>query len=79
MEPSQKPLNLLTKRIENEVLVKLKNNAEYRGIMTDCDSHMNIILEGTKEYRNDSPTTVLGKVVLRGNNVLYVCINPSEE
>lgn len=78
MEPSKKPLNLLTKKINGEVLVRLKNNAEYRGKMIDCDSHMNIILEGAKEYRNNSPTTVLGKVILRGSNILYICINPLE-
>lgn len=79
MEPSKKPLNLLTKKINGEILVRLKNNAEYRGKMIDCDSHMNIILEGAKEYRNNSPTTVLGKVILRGSNILYICINPLEE
>ncbi|MEM2122618.1 MAG: LSM domain-containing protein [Candidatus Bathyarchaeia archaeon] len=79
MEPSKKPLNLLTRRINADVLIRLKNNAEYRGRMIDCDGHMNIILDGAKEYRNNSPTTILGKVVLRGSNILYVCINPLEE
>lgn len=79
MEPSKKPLNLLTRRINAEVLIRLKNNAEYRGKMIDCDGHMNIILDGAREYRNNSPTTILGKVVLRGSNILYVCINPLEE
>ncbi|MEM3677995.1 MAG: LSM domain-containing protein, partial [Candidatus Bathyarchaeia archaeon] len=71
MEPSKKPLNLLTRKINAEVLIRLKNNAEYRGKMIDCDGHMNIILDGAKEYRNNSPTTILGKVVLRGSNILY--------
>jgi small nuclear ribonucleoprotein len=79
LEPSKKPLNLLTRRINAEVLIRLKNNAEYRGKMIDCDGHMNIILDGAREYRNNSPTTILGKVVLRGSNILYVCINPLEE
>jgi small nuclear ribonucleoprotein len=79
LEPSKKPLNLLNKKINDNVLVRLKNNAEYRGKMVDCDSHMNLILEGSKEYRNNSPTTVLGKIVLRGNNILYICVDPKEE
>ncbi|MBS7645894.1 MAG: LSM domain-containing protein [Candidatus Bathyarchaeia archaeon] len=79
MEPSKKPLNLLTRKINAEVLIRLKNNAEYRGKMIDCDGHMNIILDGAKEYRNNSPTTILGKVVLRGSNILYICVNPMEE
>ncbi|MGC8961226.1 MAG: LSM domain-containing protein, partial [Candidatus Bathyarchaeia archaeon] len=61
-----------------EVLIRLKNNVEYRGKMIDCDGHMNIILDGAKEYRNNSPTTILGKVILRGSNILYICVNPVE-
>ncbi|MGC8850082.1 MAG: LSM domain-containing protein [Candidatus Bathyarchaeia archaeon] len=78
MEPSRKPLNLLTRKINAEVLIRLKNNVEYRGKMIDCDGHMNIILDGAKEYRNNSPTTILGKVILRGSNILYICVNPVE-
>ncbi|MGQ9542537.1 MAG: LSM domain-containing protein [Candidatus Bathyarchaeia archaeon] len=74
MEPSKKPLNLLVKRINQEVAVKLKNNSEYRGKMVNCDSHMNIILEGATEYKSDEPSANFGNIIVRGNNILYVCI-----
>jgi small nuclear ribonucleoprotein len=79
LEPSKKPLNLLVKRINNDVSIKLKNDVEYRGKMIDCDSHMNVILEGTTEFRNNAPATNLGHVVLRGSNILYVCVEQAEE
>jgi len=37
--------------MNGDVAVKLKNDTEYRGKMIDCDSHMNIILDGAREYR----------------------------
>ena len=43
MEPSRKPLNLLVKKLNAEVSIRLKNDVEYRGRMIDADSHMNIL------------------------------------
>ncbi len=74
MEPSKKPLNLLIKKINQEVAVRLKNHSEYRGKMIDCDGHMNIILEGATEYIGDEPSANFGNIIVRGNNVLYVCV-----
>jgi small nuclear ribonucleoprotein len=74
LEPSKKPLNILIKKINHEVTVKLKNNSEYRGKMVNCDSHMNIILEGATEYKSDEPSANFGNIIVRGNNILYVCI-----
>jgi len=78
LEPSKKPVNLLIKKVNSSVNIKLKNNTEYRGKMIDCDSHMNIILDGAVEYRNNTATANLGNVILRGSNILFVCITPSE-
>jgi small nuclear ribonucleoprotein len=76
VEPSRKPLNLLVKKMNSEVIIRLKNDVEFRGKMIDCDSHMNIILEGATEYRSDAPAANYGSIILRGSNVLYVCVEP---
>ena len=65
LEPSRKPLNLLVKKLNGEVSIRLKNDVEYRGRMIDADSHMNIILEGATEYRGNSPTANYGNVILQ--------------
>ena len=74
MEPSKKPLNLLVRKLQGDVSVKLKNDAEYRGKMIDCDSHMNIILDGAIEYRGGEAATNFGSLIVRGSNVLYICV-----
>ena len=74
MEPSKKPLNLLIKKINNDITIRLKNDIQYRGKMIDCDSQMNVILEGTTEFRNNVPSKNLGNVILRGSNILYICV-----
>jgi small nuclear ribonucleoprotein len=74
LEPSRKPLNLLIRKMNGDVAVKLKNDTEYRGKMIDCDSHMNIILDGAREYRGGEAATNYGSLIVRGSNVLYICV-----
>lgn len=75
MEPSRKPLNVLTKRINAHIVITLKNGVEYRGTMTRCDGYMNILLDGASEHVNDRIVANYGNVLVRGNNILYIAID----
>ncbi len=79
MEPSRKPLNVLVKKLNSDITIRLKNDIEYRGKMIDCDSHMNVILDGATEYRSNSPTANFGNLILRGSNILYVCVDQARQ
>ncbi|MBS7634738.1 MAG: LSM domain-containing protein [Candidatus Bathyarchaeia archaeon] len=79
MEPSKKPLNVLIKQMNSYIGVTLKNNIEYRGAMVHCDSYMNIILDGASEYNNSQLIANYGKVLVRGNNILYITLNPPQK
>lgn len=78
MEPSKKPLNVLMKQLNSYIGVTLKNNVEYRGTMIHCDSYMNIILDSASEYNGDHLVANYGKVLVRGNNILYIILNPPQ-
>jgi small nuclear ribonucleoprotein len=75
MEPSKKPLNMLTKRLNTHLVIILKNGVEYKGNMIRCDSYMNILLEGATEHVNDTIVANYGNVLVRGNNILYIAID----
>jgi len=75
MEPSKKPLNVLTKRINTHVVITLKNGVEYHGTMVRCDGYMNLLLDGASEHLNDSLIANYGNVLVRGNNILYIAID----
>jgi small nuclear ribonucleoprotein (snRNP)-like protein len=75
LEPTQRPLTTLMKRISSNVVVKLKNGVEYRGRMIKCDSYMNIILEGASEFFNSNCVANYGDVFIRGNNILYIQVD----
>ena len=72
--PPKRPINTLQKSINKTVSVRLKSDLEYRGKMANADTYMNLILLDAEESENGSKTANYGKVVIRGNNVLYVRI-----
>lgn len=78
MEPSKKPLNVLVKQLNASIAVVLKNGCEYKGKMIKCDGHMNILLEGATEAKDDQLITNYGNVLLRGNNVLYIMLDATK-
>lgn len=75
MEPSRKPLNVLTKNVGNPVTVTLKNRVKYWGRMIRCDGYMNLLLTNAKEYNNLGMVVNYGNVFIRGNNILYICLD----
>jgi len=79
LEPSRKPLNALIKNMHNYVGITLKNGVEYRGTMVRCDSHMNLLLEKATERVNDRLSANYGSILLRGNNILYICVDMPHE
>lgn len=68
----KKPLNILQKMLDKEVVVRLKSNIEYHGNMVNVDIYMNMILDGTKEFIGGQQVANYGMVIIRGNNVLFV-------
>jgi len=71
----KRPLNSLQKSINKEVCVRLKMDLEYRGKMANVDPYMNVILVDATEYNGGNPSANYGKVVIRGNNVLFIKIS----
>lgn len=71
---AKRPLNILQKATSKQVSVRLKNEIEYKGKMANVDPYMNVILVDAEETENGAKVANYGKVVIRGNNVLYVKI-----
>ena len=54
------------------MIVRLKNNIEYKGRMVNVDSYMNLIMTDAEELKDGKVTEKFGRVILRGNNVLFI-------
>jgi small nuclear ribonucleoprotein len=71
-QQSKRPLTTLQRSLNRKVAVRLKNEIEYRGKMNNVDSYMNLILLDAEEYNGADAVANYGKVVIRGNNVLFI-------
>jgi len=59
------------------VLLRLRNNKTLQGVLQDFDIHMNLTLENAEDITEEKHEQ-LGKILLRGDNLLAVSL-PDEE
>ena len=69
---AKRPLTTLQKNTKKNVIVRLKNDIEYKGRMVIVDSYMNLIMTDAEELKDGKVTEKFGRVILRGNNVLFI-------
>ena len=69
---TKRPLTTLQKSTKKNIIVRLKNEVEYKGKMDNVDSYMNLIMTDAEELSNGKPIGKFGRVIVRGNNVLFI-------
>ncbi len=69
---AKRPLTTLQKSTKKRVTVRLKNEVEYKGKMDNVDSYMNLIMTDAEELHEDKTIANYGRVIVRGNNVLFI-------
>ena len=69
---AKRPLTILQKNVKKTVVVRLKNEVEYRGKMKNVDSYMNLIMTDAEELNDGKIVGKFARVILRGNNVLFI-------
>ena len=69
---AKRPLTTLQKNTKKSVIVRLKNDVEYKGKIANVDSYMNLIMTDAEELRDGKTVEKFGRVILRGNNVLFI-------
>ncbi len=68
---------LMTDNQGKVILLRLRNSTTIRGILQDFDVHMNLTLEATEDISSQTPVA-LGKILLRGDNILLISL-PGDE
>jgi len=69
--------NLMNQSKDKSVLLRLRNNKTLKGNLLDFDVHMNLTLNDAEDVTEETPTN-LGKILLRGDNILAISL-PEEE
>ncbi len=65
---------LLNEFINKPILVKLRNNHTIRGNLQTFDDHMNLALEKSEDITSENEVESLGKIILRGDNILMIAV-----
>ena len=68
---------LMSNSKDKVVLLRLRNTKTIQGNLKDFDIHMNLTLEDAEDV-SDGKTEKLGKILLRGDNILLISL-PTEE
>jgi len=69
---AKRPLTTLQKHTKKDVIVRLKNDVEYKGKIDNVDPYMNLIMTDAEELRDGKTVEKYGRIILRGNNVLFI-------
>ncbi len=68
-----KPLEVLHKSLNSRVIVELKGNREYRGMLNGYDvPHMNLVLKNADEIINGDSVAKRETAIVRGDNIIYI-------
>ncbi len=68
---------LMNNSKDKVILLRLRNAQTIQGVLKDFDIHMNLTLEDAEDI-SDGKHVGIGKILLRGDNILAVSL-PEEE
>lgn len=71
------PKPFLADLVGKNVRIKLKWGQEYQGELASSDAYMNLQLLRTEEYLDGQFCGMLGEVLVRCNNILYIRAAPT--
>ena len=75
----QKPLDVMKNTIEKNVLVDVKGNRTYSGVLEGYDVYLNLVLKNANEMINGEVKGIHNKILVRGDNVIFVSPSKGED
>ena len=64
---------LMNQSKDKSLLLRLRNNKTVKGTLIDFDVHMNLTLEDAEDI-SEEKSAKLGKILLRGDNILAISL-----
>lgn len=74
-----RPMDVLKNSIDKNVLVDVKGNRGYSGILEGYDIYMNLVIRNAGETIGGESRGVYEKLLVRGDNVIFVSPSKGDE
>ncbi|AKA47786.1 small nuclear ribonucleoprotein [uncultured archaeon] len=74
-----RPMDVLKSAIERNVLVDVKGNRGYSGILEGYDIYMNLVIRNAGETIGGESKGVYERLLVRGDNVIFVSPSRGDE
>ena len=71
----QRPLDALDKSRDQSIVVEVRDNKRYRGILKAFDLNINIVLEDAEELEDGDLVRKLGTIFIKGSSVVLILTN----
>ena len=68
------PLDVLEKSMNQKLMLLLKDGRNIHGKLIGYDEYMNLVLDEVEETKDEEKRR-LGKIILRGNNVVSISMS----
>ena len=68
----ERPLDILNVSKGREVIVQLRNDKQFVGVLKAFDIHINIVLDNAKEMQNGVVRKNLGLTFLKGGDIILI-------
>ena len=68
------PLDILEKSVNQKLLLLLKDGRNINGTLLGYDEYMNLVLDDVEETKDENKRR-LGRIILRGNNVVSISLS----
>lgn len=72
MGEALRPLDALNQARDKRVIVELKNDKQYLGILKAFDIHINVVLEDAEEREAGEVKRKLGVIFIRGDTITII-------
>ncbi|MCL4349948.1 MAG: small nuclear ribonucleoprotein [Candidatus Thermoplasmatota archaeon] len=75
----QKPLDVMRNTIDKNVLVDVRGNRTYSGVLEGYDVYLNLVLRNANEIIGGDVKGVHNRILVRGDNVIFVSPSKGDE
>ncbi|WP_337860238.1 LSM domain-containing protein [Ferroplasma sp.] len=67
-----KPMETLKNSLEKNVMIDVKGNRTYSGVLAGYDIYMNLVLKNVTETIREENHGTFNMMLLRGDNIIFV-------